>query len=518
MKVKDLLLQKQENITDSSPYFLEGNFNISDVELDTTFPEKIKVKNNFGEVEGYVDRDTLIFIHQKCQYNIYYSIAEKYNDGIILIDSSGKIFFVNDSYVKILGVSKNYVLGKYLQKIEPGAEMLGVLEKRREILDKQVYIKSLNKYVMVNIYPIERDGLLLAVISVFRDVTETKKLNRELDRAQEIAEYFRQKLLENEKIGEKEIIGTHPAFLKTITQAMIVAKTDAPVLIFGDNGAGKEILARFIHRESNRRQKPMITVNCAAIPENLFESELFGYEEGSFTGALKGGKLGKFELAQGGTIFLDEIGDMPTSMQPKILRVLQEKEIGKIGRIRELPVDVRILAATNHPLHQMVRDGKFRNDLYYRLNVVAIKIPPLRERGEDIGLLACYFLNKYNAKYNKNVMFSDEVIAVLQQYKWPGNVRELQNSIERAVIMCLEEKICLDHLPGHITEHAIHTVANKSNLIRHSSLKMEVHSLEKEMIEKTLAECKHNKSVTMKRLGISRRTFYKKLHKYNIIP
>jgi PAS domain S-box-containing protein len=517
MKVRDLLLQKQVDIVDPSPFFLDGNLNISDVKPNDTFPSKISVRNNGGEIEGYVDRDTLSFIYEKCQQNIYYSIAEKFNDGIILIDSSGRIFFVNDSYSKILGVSKNYVLGKFLQKIEPGAEMLGVLENRREILDKQVHIKSLNKYVMVNIYPIERDGQLLAVTSVFRDVTETKKLNRELDRAHEIAEYFRQKLLENEKIGEKEIIGTHPAFLKTITQAMIVAKTDAPVLIFGDNGAGKEILARFIHRESNRRHKPMITVNCAAIPENLFESELFGYEEGSFTGALKGGKLGKFELAQGGTIFLDEIGDMPTTMQPKILRVLQEKEIEKIGRIRELPVDVRILAATNHPLHQMVNDGKFRNDLYYRLNVVAIKIPPLKERGEDIDLLAHHFLNKYNAKYNKNVMFSDEVITVMQQYQWPGNVRELQNCIERAVIMCLEEKICLDHLPGHITEHALHPVVNNSASVKNSSLKKEVDSLEKEMIEKTLAECKNNKSLTMKKLGISRRTFYKKLHKHNLI-
>jgi len=521
MRVKDIMLPVHgvllEKHYHESRYVLHGDIRIPEVDINQILPERVAVINDANSIVGYVERDTLIFIRNKCHQNLFSRLADKYNDGVIMIDAEGRIFFVNDSYSKILGVAKSAVLGRQLQKVEPGAEMLTVLKTKKEIIDKQVHVKSINKHVTVNIYPLVTVGQLLAVLSIFRDVTETKKLTRELDRAQEIAEYFRQKLLETEKSGEKQIIGNHPVFLQSVAQAMIVAKTDAPVLIYGESGVGKEILAKLIHRESSRQENPMITVNCAAIPDNLLESELFGYEEGSFTGALRGGKLGKFELARGGTIFLDEIGDMPATMQPKILRVLQEGEIEKIGRMRGLPVDVRILAATNQPLQQMVKEGRFRNDLYYRLNVVAIRVPPLRERGDDLVLLARYFLDTYNGKYSKKLSFANDALAIMYEYKWPGNVRELQNCIERAVIMCFEEQIHPEHFPGYIVEIRPNSSEDELETQVSVSLKAKVSLLEKEMIEKILTECRYNKSAAMQKLGISRRTFYNKLRKYNIL-
>jgi PAS domain S-box-containing protein len=481
-------------------------------------PPVICVMNRQNEVIGSVEKDSLLFLSHSGEGWVFAQILDKHLEAVIAIDANGYIFYVNDAYYTVLGVPKHKVLGKKMQFIEPGAEMLTVCESGEPIIDKDVQIRSLNRHVVVNIHPIFRDQKLVAVVSIFRDVTETKKLSQALNKAQELAEYFREQIKNNDELSTPSMIGRNPAFLKALSQAKLVAKTDASVLITGENGVGKEVVAKALHANSNRRNKPLICVNCAAIPESLLESELFGYEEGSFTGAKRGGKLGKFELADGGTIFLDEVGDMSGIMQSKILRVLQEKEIEKIGRTQIVPVDVRIIAATNRPLETMIKQGIFRNDLYYRLSVVTIRIPPLRQRGEDIGLLAYYFLQQSNAKYSKTLTLSSAVLHFFYNYEWPGNVRELQNCIEYVSIMCSDDEIYVEHLPLSMLEAKgdIPTATNP-NSSGTGSFRDEVQLTEKELILRALKTCHNNRTAAMKTLGVSRRTFYRKLKEFGLM-
>lgn len=517
MQVRDIMipLSSNEKIQTLSGIYDDEyilNTNAADI---LALPLMVPVLNRKGEVIGSAAKDTLLFLRQACNDWMLGQILDKYQEAIIAIDREGRIFYVNDAYSKILGVPKYRVLGKNMNTIEPGAALLQVCESGEPILGRALHIKSLNRHVTVNIHPIRSGSDLVAVVSIFRDVTETKQLSQALNKAQGLADYFREQLQNNGDLSNLSMIGRNPGFLKAIAQAKIAAKTDVPVLITGENGVGKEVIAKSLHANSNRHNKPLICVNCAAIPENLLESELFGYEEGSFTGAKRGGKPGKFELADGGTIFLDEVGDMSTIMQSKILRVLQEKEIEKIGRTQNVPVDVRIIAATNRPLEQMIKQGTFRNDLYYRLNVVSIRIPPLRERGEDIGLLAYHFLQQFNIKYNKNIALSSEVLYFLYSYEWPGNVRELQNCIEYATIMCPSEEVLLENLSPHMIE-ADPCVVEKvqTQLTKVGSLRDEVYLTEKDAVGRALQACKNNKSAAMKMLGISRRTFYRKLKEF----
>lgn len=518
MKVSDIIIPAKANEAFRVSTSLNKDQDILQLESEDlkSYPPLIGVSGPDGTIVGAVERDTLMLLQQNCNGWVMGQILDRFHEGVVAVDSAGRIFYVNDMYSKILGVAKHHVLGKHLQKIEPGATMLEVLATHRPVLGKAVQIKSVNHYVVVNIYPLMHKNELAAVVSIFRDVTETKQLSLALDRVQGLAEYFRQQLTEQEELKNNQIIGKHPAFMKVISQAVTVAKTDAPVLLTGENGSGKEVLAKLIHQKSTRSQKPLITVNCAAIPESLLESELFGYAEGSFTGAKRGGKPGKFELADGGTIFLDEIGDMPLGMQSKILRVLQEKEIEKIGRNQNLPVNVRIIAATNRTLEDMVQQGTFRRDLYYRLNVVAIRAPALRERGEDIGLLAYHFLLAFNKKYEKVLAYSPEVFHFFSQHDWPGNVRELQNCIEYAVIMCPGPEICLEHLPAHLhtTEGYRQRTAPPVPADEVIPLRAYIQARERELIEHALSVCGHNKSQAMRLLKISRRAFYQKLKQY----
>ena len=279
-------------------------------------------------------------------------------------------------------------------------------------------------------------------------------------------------------------------------------------MIRGETGSGKELIAKAIHGISKRSTFPFVEINCAAIPENLLESELFGYDSGAFTGARHSGRIGKFEMAQNGTLFLDEIGDISLSTQVKLLRFMQEKYIERIGSNRKIPINVRIIAATNRNLEQMVQQGEFREDLYYRLNVVPIFIPPLRERNGDIPILAYYFLDFFCKQYDKNLSFSSQTLEYLQDYPWPGNVRELRNVVENAVITCQEKIITPEYL--NIKDGP--TKPHFSSL----SLKHEVENLEKEIIKKALQIANNNRSMAIKYLGISSRTFYKKLDKYGL--
>jgi two-component system response regulator HydG len=311
-------------------------------------------------------------------------------------------------------------------------------------------------------------------------------------------------------LTQGDVIGASPAFRRMMTLVEQVANSSATVLIQGESGTGKELVARAIHERSPRKQGPCVAVNCAALPETLLESELFGYEKGAFTGAA-GRKEGRFELADGGTLFLDEVADLSPVTQPKILRVLQEGEFERLGGTRPIRVDVRIVTATNQDLAQMVRDKRFREDLYYRLNVITITVPPLRERREDIRVLAEHFLRVYAAKNNRRLEgFTDEALRRLEGYSWPGNVRELENVIERGVVLARASQIDLADLPEEI---AGATPLPEGVLsVRIGTPLAEV---EQRLLEATLRATKNNKTLTAKLLGIDPRTVARKLERWD---
>lgn len=310
---------------------------------------------------------------------------------------------------------------------------------------------------------------------------------------------------------DKDIIYSSPEMKKIVNLATGLASSDITVLIYGESGTGKEVLARYIHKYSNRKDKPFVAVNCAAIPENLLESELFGHEKGAFTGALER-RIGKFEKAQGGTILLDEIGEMALPLQAKLLRVLQEKEFDRVGGKEPIKIDVRIIATTNRDLKKECEKGNFREDLYYRLNVFPIKLPPLRERKEDIEVLSEHFLHKYNIKINKNIQgFEKQAMELLKNHYWKGNVRELENVIQRAVFMCQKNYISVNDI--YFEENETKQAGNMG------SFKGSLKDIEKEMIFKTLAETGGNKTKAADILGITVRTLRNKLKEYgNVFP
>lgn len=310
----------------------------------------------------------------------------------------------------------------------------------------------------------------------------------------------------------KDIIGESPQLMAVINAAQKIANSQSTVLIRGESGTGKELFARAIHESSSRKDMPFVTINCAAIPDNLLESELFGYEEGAFTGAKKGGKTGKFQLSDKGTVFLDEIGEMALHLQAKILRVLQEKTIEKVGGNDSIKIDVRVIAATNKNLEQMVENGQFREDLFYRLNVIPLIIPPLRERQGDIKLLLSHFLNLYNVMFKKDIKgFSSEAENILLNYYWRGNVRELQNVIEYAINMENSLYICVENIPAQIR--------NKTKELTCKNTIMRIDHTEKTLIENALklfGDDVNGKKIAAKSLGISLTTLYRKIKLYNI--
>ncbi|WP_438944461.1 sigma 54-interacting transcriptional regulator [Paraclostridium bifermentans] len=336
-----------------------------------------------------------------------------------------------------------------------------------------------------------------------------------IDKVDAIKNY--NKISNDHKIYLENIIGSSYAINKSKEEALMASKTNSTVLITGESGTGKELFARAIHNHSCRAGNPFIAINCAAIPDNLLESELFGYEEGAFTGAKKGGSLGKFELADKGSIFLDEIGDMSLHLQAKLLRVLQEKEVDKIGAKHNVSIDVRIIAATNKDLEHMVRKGTFREDLYYRLNVIPVVLPTLRQRKNDIHLLIEYMMKEYSNKLDKNVQDIDlQALEYLCEYSWPGNIRELQNVIEYSVNRCEGKIITLDNLPNRIKR----ANSNEDQIIESNENIKTLDELEKKEIIKALEkykDYKKDKDLVAKALGISRATLYRKIERYKIV-
>jgi len=431
--------------------------------------------------------------------------------GLVIVDKKGIITSINEKLASFLNISVSDAIDKHITEIMEHSNLHEVARTGKTRIDGIQIIK--NQKMIVSYAPIinEQGESVGAVQKVcFQSETEIRELLRRLRLLEGKVDHYK-KELEKSNSGRytlDNILSWNDIFNGLKVTAHRAALGNATILIIGESGTGKELFAHAIHNASLRRSEPFIKINCAAIPDNLLESELFGYDDGAFSGAKKGGKPGKFELADKGTLFLDEIGDMPLGMQAKLLRVLQDKVIERVGGIVSKNVDVRIIAATNKNLHQLVLEGKFREDLYYRIKVITIEIPPLRDRKEDVLPLAQAFMEKYGASLGiPDKRFSPEAVKIVTEYPWPGNVRELENCIERIMNLHVGSIVEANQLPSDLfaKDIDIHSLFNEDDY-RGSILIQE-----KRIVETALIKCKGNKTKAAQMLGISRSTFYEKL-------
>ncbi|MFD0824616.1 sigma-54 interaction domain-containing protein [Neobacillus sp. M.A.Huq-85] len=448
-------------------------------------------------------------------------------DGVTIMDPSGKIIWYNKAYLQISGLSPHLLDTLTVDEVmERGFVKLAV--SREAIIQKKT-ITKLNQYstgieALVTSTPVlDDEGNLLFVISNIRDLTELNRLKRQLDQTNSLTESYRKTLQEMQlpSMDGKQIIYRSKAMEKIVSLAQKVSAIDTPVLILGESGVGKDVLANYIHFINDRHDKgPFVKVNCGAIPENLLESELFGYEPGAFTGAARQGKAGLFEVADKGTLFLDEIGEMPLSLQVKLLGVLQDMKIQRVGGTKSIPIDVRIIVATNANLVELIQARKFREDLFFRINVLPIHVPPLRERQEDIFVLLVHFLQMFNKKHGRDKAFPPHVIDQLLAYPWPGNVRELRNVVERLVILSDDDLIHEALLPPTIYQHKTTQPTPVSQNMgdgrdSHLSLKEMVNEYEKTLLASYLSTCRPMKRCAEK-LQIDLATLVRKKKKFGL--
>ena len=448
------------------------------------------------------------------------SALEAAYDGIVITDPNGKIMKVNQGFLDLLDYHhENELIGKPIENIAPEIPSEKSIKQRKQIEGEYIHINGYKSVVTQT--PIYRNNENIGIIIkiIFRQLELWKDLFHHMDRLETEISYYRSKLKE---VSEQEahfnhIISSSPLIQSLKSNAHVAAKGFSNILMTGESGTGKELFAQGIHNASGRTGQ-FVKINCAAIPVDLLESELFGYEEGAFTGAKKDGKAGKFDLANEGTLFLDEIGDMPISLQVKLLRVLQDKKFERIGGTNTIYTDARIITATNRDLLSMVQAGTFRADLYYRINVIHLHLPPLRERKEDIPYLCDYFIQKFNQKMNKKIRgVTPEALLMLKDYHWPGNIRELENILERAFHFCnkqwiLPENILLD-LPKERKTIKVESNHHKSNL---SNAKKIMDDTEKKLIIQALTTANGNRTEAAKLLHISRSALYYKMKKYHI--
>lgn len=446
---------------------------------------------------------------------------ESLEDGVFITNSEGRILFVNEAYERITGIPKNELLGKTVRNaLNEGffdkSVTIEVL-RTKGIVKEIESIKKTNKKAMVTSKPIyDEKGNIIMVATIVRDITELDYFQKRLEMARKIEQQYR---LEKESwyqdfSDNHMIISQSKEMQKIVYLARKVANIDTTVLITGESGVGKGVVAKLIHFLSDRRNRPFMKIDCGAIPENLIESELFGYEKGAFTDAKTQGKIGLVELAAKGTVFLDEIGELPLLLQTKILRLVEDKEYIKVGGCKTEQADIRILAATNRKLHEMVEKGMFRRDLYYRLNVFPINIPPLRQRKDDILPLAHHFLNNLINKHKIKKRFSREVLEFFVSYNWPGNVRQLQNTIEQLYIISEGELIFKEEA---FINHGLDTIENQLNRSDYlkRSLREQVDEYERSVIKKALEESKSIESAA-EMLGIHRSTLFRKVKRLGV--
>lgn len=443
------------------------------------------------------------------------AIIQSSDEAISVVDENGIGIMINPAYTRITGLREADIVGEpATADISEGESMhMKVLQTRRGVRGVRMKVGPANKDVLVNVAPVIVDGKIKGSVGVLHDVSEIQSLTSELKRARQIIRNL------EAKYTFDDIIGPSSEMKIALEQAKVGAKTPATVLLRGESGTGKELFAHAIHNESDRKHNKFIRVNCAAIAETILESELFGYEEGAFSGAKQGGKKGLFEEANLGSIFLDEIGELSLQTQAKLLRVLQEHEIVRVGGTDPITLDVRIITATNANLEKAIMNKTFREDLYYRLNRLPIYIPSLKERVNDLPELIQHFIYKINQDYGRNVKtINDNACEYLKNYHWPGNVRELENVIGRAMIYMdiNEEVIKREHIPDLTVSRDYPSGAVNHINATHQTLQIAVDQYEKEYIYNVFKESSYNKTKTAKMLNISIRNLYYKLEKYKI--
>lgn len=431
--------------------------------------------------------------------------------GVVYINTQSEILLVNETFADILGLERDSLIGRHIHEVIPKSRLPQTAKTGETNLCEMC---TVNNQEMISMrIPIYNNGKIIGAMSktLFLDMSTAKLMAEMVSLNDDDHRHTNHKYQGKYTLGD--IIGNNRRIVRTKTWCAQVANNTSNVLIIGESGTGKELYAHAIHNAGIRRNFPFIRINCACIPENLMESELFGYEEGAFTGALKGGKKGKFELADHGTLFLDEIGEMPLSMQTKLLTFLQEREFERIGGSDPIHSDARVIAATNTDLEKAVTDGRFREDLYYRLNVVTMMLPPLRDRTDDIEPLINHLIPKLNEKINTSIEGVDgDALELLINYDWPGNIRELENLLERAINLAhLDEVSCL--LPAHFPTLSRRNFPPEK---QPHTLNAAVESLEYQLIMSTLRSNNYNKTITAKQLDIHPSVLYRKLKKYNI--
>lgn len=443
-------------------------------------------------------------------------VLNSFNDGVLLTDAFGNVLLHNTAYTYMTRMPFDNLVGMNMREVvrqRHGTECaaLKVLEENRSV---SMTHSNEEGTIVVTANPIFNvEGEITMVVTYVREVTDVLRLHEELEQAKELENYYYQ-LHQTYYIPDpSQPVAVSKTMQQTIETARQIANADATVLLTGESGVGKDVLARFIHGKSARSKAPFIAVNCGAVPANLLESELFGYASGAFTGAARGGKTGLFEAARGGTLFLDEIGDTSTNLQVALLRVLENRQITRIGSVEPIPVDVRIIAATNRNLNEMVDNSSFRYDLFYRLNVLNIHIPPLRERREDIIPLSVLFLNLFNDQYKQHKQLSREVVRRLVKYDWPGNVRELRNTIERCVVMNKGDHLSAASLPAAL----LHDESQKPAVFVSGimPLNQAVEEAEKQVLTNALLSYGSSRQIA-KAIGIDHSTVVRKLKKYKI--
>ena len=449
------------------------------------------------------------------------NILENANDGICMVNPEGLMTYINPRFAEILKKEPSVLIHQNIQSITSNQKIIEALMKKKGTKDLITEFEDKRK-ILSNISPIKVQNKFKGNVWLITEITALKKVMQDLNYAEQKIKEYQAVLIEKTKEGIDEafgtVIGRSKPMEKVLKLSTKAAKTSMTVLIRGESGTGKELIAKSIWKASPRRDQPFIGINCAAIPENLLESELFGHERGSFTGANRK-KIGKFELADGGVLFLDEIGDLSLNLQVKLLRVLQEKELQRVGGNDKIPIDVRIITATNQNLEKLIEEKKFRLDLYYRLNVIPIALPALRERKEDIDVLVMYFLDKIFKEENMlSKKLSDKCLVMLRNYHWPGNIRELENIIKRMIVFSENQEITSNDIPSYIKEalgEDIEPIVEAVNIIAEDKIYL-MEEYEKVIIEKALNKYE-SFNRTGKALGISHRTVARKARKYGII-
>lgn len=447
----------------------------------------------------------------------FFPILNSISDAVFIDDADGYTVWCNSACRELYGITPEKVAGMHVSDLEKQgifspSVATRVLEEKKQ---STIIHKNSNGHKLLSTgTPIfDDEGNITKVITTSRDITELSTLQNRLQTVQGTLDDIKS----FDKFSNEGIIASSHSMFNVLQMVKRLALVDSTVLITGESGVGKSVIAELLHKNGDRRDSPFITVNCGAIPENLIESELFGYEKGAFTGARSDGKTGLFEAADTGTIFLDEISELPFNLQVKLLQVIQERVITRIGGVGKVPIDVRIISATNRDLHELVEKNQFREDLYYRLNVVPINVPPLRERPEDILPLLQQNLDKYNKRYGQNKKFDPNALAVLLKFNWPGNIRELQNIVERLVLTTSNDYITIDNLPVFLTEEE-QKAADMDKIIsggKDVSLSAALNAAEKEILKTAMDKYGSTRSMA-RALKVSQPTIVRKLHKHGL--